>query len=130
MTTKRLFFTAALTACLLLAVAAMAIPPTYVVYDIGRIDPGDYGSQGIDVSTMLGYAAGSNLGNNNQGWVWTMDTGLVTAAQRRLPPLRQGQRRQLPRRGRRHRRHHLLRQQPAAADLDRRRRGPTAPASR
>ena len=77
MSTKRLFFSAVLTACLLLAVAALATPPTYIVYNIGRIDPGDYGSQGIDVSTMLGYATGSNLGNNNQGWVWTMDAGLV-----------------------------------------------------
>jgi len=61
----------------LLAGGALAQLPSYTIFEVGLIAPDDFGSQGIDVSILGGYASGRNLGNNNQAWVWTEDTGLV-----------------------------------------------------
>lgn len=74
----KLFTTAlVLTGALLACGAALALPSGYSIFNIGLIDPGDYGSQGRDISTMGGFATGRNLGSNNQAWIWTRDTGLV-----------------------------------------------------
>lgn len=77
MKTKFMPLWAVLVLTALLAGAASAELPTYAIFEIGLIDPGDYGSQGFDVSTLGGYATGRNLGNNNQAILWTEDTGLV-----------------------------------------------------
>ena len=68
---------ASLAALVLFAGATLAEPPTYSIFEVGLIAPDDFGSQGFDVSTLGGYATGRNLGNNNQAWLWTEDTGLM-----------------------------------------------------
>jgi uncharacterized membrane protein len=73
---RTLLLTAVL-AVFLMAGVALAVPPSYSIFNIGLIDQADYGSQGEDVSSSLGYATGRNLGNNNQAWIWSEDSGLV-----------------------------------------------------
>ncbi len=79
MRTKLLYPAAVLLVLHLVAAAALAIPPEYMIYDVGVIDPGDYGTQGVDVGSLgtSVYATGRNLGSNNQAYLWTLDTGLV-----------------------------------------------------
>jgi hypothetical protein len=77
MKSKLLSLALALTAILIVAGSALAVPPGYTIFNIGLIDPSDYGSQGRDVSTTLGNATGRCLGNNNQAIFWTEETGLV-----------------------------------------------------
>ena len=77
MKSKLLLLAVVLVAIISIAGPSIAVPPNYTIFNIGLIDPGDFGSQGRDVSTMLGFATGRNLGTNNQAIEWTQDTGLV-----------------------------------------------------
>lgn len=61
----------------LIATGALAVPPTYNIFHIGTIDDTDFGSQGQDVSSTLGYVTGRNLGNNNQAIFWSEESGLM-----------------------------------------------------
>lgn len=80
----------ALVAILLLAGSALAVPPGYSIFNIGLIAPGDYGSQGRDISTMGGFATGRNLGSNNQAIFWSQDTGLVALPNPASRPFAEG----------------------------------------
>ncbi|MFK7959602.1 MAG: hypothetical protein AB8G96_03680 [Phycisphaerales bacterium] len=54
---------------------AIAAPPEYAIFDLGVIDPGDFGSQGFGVSPDGTIAVGRTLGVSNQGFSWTVDGG-------------------------------------------------------
>lgn len=56
---------------------ALALPPDYLIFEIGVLDPGDFASQGWDASPILGIATGRNSGDSDQAFVWDQETGLV-----------------------------------------------------
>lgn len=60
---------------LLLAGAASAVPPQYLIIDIGVLAPTD-ASQGFRVS-MTGIATGRSFGNPTRAFTWTYGGGLV-----------------------------------------------------
>jgi len=60
---------------LLLAGAALAVPPQYLIVDIGVIAPTD-ASQAFRVS-MTGIATGRSFGNPTRAFTWTQSGGLV-----------------------------------------------------
>ena len=60
---------------LLLAGAALAVPPQYLIVDLGVIAPTD-ASQGFRVS-MTGIATGRSFGNPTRAFTWTNGGGLV-----------------------------------------------------
>jgi uncharacterized membrane protein len=60
----------------LLGGTALAVPPDYLIVNLGVIDPGDDGSQANAVS-LLGEATGRCLGVSNQAFVWSEGTGMV-----------------------------------------------------
>jgi uncharacterized membrane protein len=61
---------------LAIATAARAGAPEYTIVDMGVIDPGDAGVQGLYVSPG-GVATGRTLGVSDQGFSWTQADGLV-----------------------------------------------------
>ena len=77
MPTPRTFFrlSLALAGLLLLAGAALAVPPQYLIVDSGVIAPTD-ASQGFRVS-MTGIATGRSFGNPTRAFTWTNSGGLV-----------------------------------------------------
>ncbi|MEM7228112.1 MAG: hypothetical protein AAF432_04775 [Planctomycetota bacterium] len=61
------------------AIGAMAFagaPPEYTIVDLGIIDPGDVGVQGLRVSEG-GVAVGRTFGFSNQAFSWTQGGGLL-----------------------------------------------------
>jgi uncharacterized membrane protein len=62
-----------------LAVASLglAVPPDYLIFDIGTTNPGDFASQGWDASPILGIATGLSAGDADQAFTWDQEGGLV-----------------------------------------------------
>jgi uncharacterized membrane protein len=75
-TLRTLLTVAATLAVLLAATAVLAVPPDYLIVDMGLVDPGDDGAQANGVSP-LGTAAGRCLGVSNQGFAWSEAGGLL-----------------------------------------------------
>ncbi len=67
---------AALSITALVAGAAFAGPPKYTIVDLGVVDPGDIGSQGLNISPG-GVAVGRSLGVSNIGFSYTTGGGLI-----------------------------------------------------
>ena len=65
-----------LIASLVVTCVTLAGPPEYTIVDLGIIDAGDFGMQGLGVSPD-GVAVGRSLGVSNQAFSWTQSGGLV-----------------------------------------------------
>ncbi len=80
MRTRRRTSFAAAVALLALLVAggsALAVPPDYVIINLGTINPDDFASSGDDASPALGIATGRNSGDGDQAFTWAPDADFV-----------------------------------------------------
>jgi uncharacterized membrane protein len=67
---------AALALMLVLTTAVQAAPPSYIIIDIGTVQPADQASQGYHIS-MTGIATGRSLGAPTRAYSWTRYGGLI-----------------------------------------------------
>ena len=66
----------ACTSALTVARAASAGPPEYTIVDLGIINAGDFGLQGLGLSASGDVLTGRSLGVSNQGFSWTEAGGM------------------------------------------------------
>ena len=56
---------------------ALAVPPDYLIFDIGTVEPGSAASQGFAASPLVGIATGASSGSIGQAFTWTRTEGLI-----------------------------------------------------
>ena len=55
----------------------LAVPPDYLIFDIGTTVPDDFASQGWAASPILGIATGRSSGDVDQAFTWDQENGLI-----------------------------------------------------